>query len=466
MLRGVGPIVSVACLGGLLFGYDTAVISGTVAALEAQFVAPRGLAVDQANSLLGFAVGAALIGCVIGGVLAGFMSHRLGRRGSLRICAVLFALSAIGSAYPELLRGSANAATLWWFIGWRILGGIGVGIASMLSPMYIAEISPPARRGQLVAYNQIAIVTGMVVVYFVNYAIARLGDDAWNLEIGWRYMFLSEVLPAVAFFVLLLFVPESPRWLVGAGREAEARGVLERLHGAGDHIARETTAIVASLRETTSGLFAFGVLLIVMGIVLSVFQQFVGINVVLYYAPEIFKDLGAGTNAAMLQTVLVGVVNVAFTVVAILCVDGWGRRPLLILGALGMAAAMFGLGTVLYLDVSGVAALLCMLLYIAMFALSWGPVVWVLLSEMFPNSIRAKAMAIAVAAQWLSNYLVSSTFPVLNNNPELVARFNHGFAYWLYGAMALLAALIIWRWLPETRGVALEDMPERWHGGS
>ena len=457
-------ITLVACLGGLLFGYDTAVISGTVASLENRFVIPLGLDTDAASSLLGFMVSSALIGCVIGGIAAGYMSRHLGRRGTLMLASSLFAFSALGSAWPETgmsVLGLGEQQVLNVFICYRILGGIGVGLASMVSPMYIAEISPPNVRGRLVSLNQMAIVGGIMVVYFVNYGIALQGDEIWNLSAGWRYMFASELVPAILFFSLLFLVPESPRWLVSVDKSSEARDILRHLHGL-EKAESEMQAIRESLRQKIAPVLTYGFMLILIGILLSAFQQFVGINVVLYYAPEIFRGMGSGTNAAMLQTVIVGIINVSFTLVAIVTVDRWGRKPLMITGAVGMAVAMFGLGLSLYLSMDGMLSLVFMLMYVAAFALSWGPVVWVLLSEIFPNNVRSTAMAIAVATQWICNYLVSWSFPILNNNQYLVSAFNHGFAYWIYGAMSVIAAIIIYMLLPETKGKSLEEMEALW----
>ena len=457
----------IATLGGLLFGYDTAVISGAVGSLKAYFIDPRHLSdPNDANSLWGIVNSSALIGCIIGGCVGGWVSTRIGRKRGLVIAAVLFLVSAIGAAAPEFPFapiGHGGPGYMWNFVFYRILSGIGVGLASMLSPMYIAEIAPARIRGNLVAWNQFAIIFGMLVIYFVNYGISKMGSgDAWLNTIGWRYMFLSGAIPAVAFLLLLFFVPETPRYLMLKGDEAGARAVLAKI-GTVEEGEREITEIRASLSEHHSGrLFSFGALLIFIGIMLSVFQQFVGINVVLYYAPEIFRNVGFDTNASLFQTIIVGAVNLIFTVVAILTVDKLGRKPLQIIGALVMAVAMFALGGAFALQVKGVMALLCMLLYIAGFAVSWGPVVWVLLSEIFPNQVRGKAMAVAVAAQWIANFIVSWTFPILNDNQYLLNAFHHGFAYWIYGGMSLLAALFMWKLVPETKGRTLEEMEKLW----
>ncbi|HEY1257240.1 MAG TPA: D-xylose transporter XylE [Terracidiphilus sp.] len=463
----------IATLGGLLFGYDTAVINGAVGSLKAYFIDPRFTDLtnitqaNAANSLLGFVVSSALIGCIIGGLAGGWVSTHIGRKRGLVIAAVLFLLSALGAAAPEFPFapiGHGGPGYMAGFVVYRILGGIGVGLASMLSPMYIAEIAPPKIRGNLVAWNQFAIIFGMLVIYFVNFGISKTGSgDAWLNSIGWRYMFLSGVIPAALFLLLLFFVPETPRFLMLKGDESSARAVLAKLVTPEER-ENELSEIRASLSEHHSGeLLSFGAMLIFIGITLSVFQQFVGINVVLYYATDIFKGMGMSTNASLLQTIIVGAVNLIFTVVAVLSVDHFGRKPLQIIGALVMAVAMITLGASFWLGGKGIIALVAMLVYTAGFAVSWGPVTWVLLSEIFPNQIRGKAMAIAVAAQWIANYLVSWTFPILDDNPYLVEHFKHGFAYWIYGVMSILAALFMWRFVPETKGRTLEQMEKLWH---
>lgn len=515
----------VAALGGLLFGYDTAVISGTTGALDYFFVQPLfqnpGMAQEVileykvivslcvvavflltgsfltklytvrkggiytfilgvlgflvwyfqfwaqpnqltetlASSIKGFTISSALVGCIIGGALGGTISSSIGRKQGLIVAALLFTLSALGSALPDRLNfmGVEMMSSL---IFYRIMGGIGVGIASMLSPMYIAEVAPAKMRGRLVSLNQFAIIFGMLVVYFVNYYIAGRGDEEWLNVIGWRWMFASELFPCVLFFILLFFVPKTPRFLMLKGDEERATGVLVRLYG--EQVAREEVVqIRESLSEKNIRWLSFGALVILVGILISFFQQAVGINVVLYYAPEIFRTMGSGTDASLLQTIIVGIINLSFTVVAILTVDRFGRKPLMIIGALGMAVSMFALGMTFFCDAVGVGSLFFMLLYTASFAVSWGPVAWVLLAEIFPNSIRG-AMSIAVAVQWLANLIVSWTFPVMNENAVLTAWFHHGFAYWLYGAMGLLAALFVWKMVPETKGRTLEDIEKIW----
>jgi len=453
----------VATLGGLLFGYDTAVISGTTGSLREVFTTPLGLDELAANSRHGNIVASALIGCIIGGAIGGLVSKYLGRKKGLLMAAILFFISALGSSMPEIFFaeiGSADHTFTTHFIIYRIIGGIGVGLASMLSPMYIAEIAPPAIRGRLVSFNQFAIIFGMLVVYFVNFGIAKQGDDSWLNAIGWRYMFASEMIPAGLFFLLLFLVPETPRYLMLQGDEEGALKVLNKVNG--KEVAQKVlNDIKSSLQHHVSGkLLSYGWPIIIIGLLLSAFQQFVGINVVLYYAPEIFKNMGSGTDTALLQTIIVGAINLSFTVIAILTVDKFGRKPLQIIGALGMAFFMFALGFAFFFQKMGIGALIFMLGYVACFAISWGPVVWVLLAEIFPNKIRGKAMALAVAVQWIANYLVSWTFPIMNDSTALQETFHNGFAYWVYGFMGILAALFMWKFVPETKGKSLEEMEE------
>ena len=461
----VVSLTLVATLGGLLFGYDTAVISGTTASLREVFTSPLGLEELAANSRHGNIVASALIGCIIGGAIGGLISKNFGRKRGLIIAAVLFFISALGSSMPELFFakvGTADHTFTTHFVIYRIIGGIGVGLASMLSPMYIAEIAPPAIRGRLVSFNQFAIIFGMLVVYFVNYYIASQGDDNWLNQIGWRYMFASEMIPAGLFLLLLFTVPETPRYLMLQNNEEGALKVLQKVNGK-KVAAKVLDEIKVSLQQNVSGkILSYGWTVIIIGLLLSAFQQFVGINVVLYYAPEIFKNMGSGTDAALLQTIIVGAINLTFTVVAIITVDKCGRKPLQIIGALGMAVFMFALGFAFFFQSLGLGALIFMLGYVACFAISWGPVVWVLLSEIFPNKIRGRAMAVAVAVQWIANYLVSWTFPIMNDSTALQNMFHNGFAYWVYGVMGILAAIFMWKFVPETKGKTLEDMEELW----
>ena len=414
---------------------------------------------DTADIIKGFVIASALIGCVIGGALAGFISKSLGRKNGLIIAAIAFFLSAIGAWKPEFFNVFGTLPVFSFFF-YRIIGGIGVGIASMISPMYIAEIAPANIRGKLVSWNQFAIIFGMQVIYFVNYYIAKQGNDQWLVNEGWRWMFLSGAIPAGLFLILLFFVPETPRYLVMKGKDDRALKVLNKISGS-DNAPAIQQEIKGTIHEKSAPWLSFGFFVIFVGILLSVFQQFVGINVVLYYAGNIFRNMGASTNSSLLLTIIVGIVNLTFTVLAILTVDKFGRKPLMIIGALGMAVSMIALGLSFYTHNEGVVALIFMLMYTAFFAMSWGPVTWVLLSEIFPNSIRG-AMSIAVAAQWIANWLISLSFPILNDNQWLTKQFNHGFSYWIYGIMGILAALFVWKLVPETKGKTLEEIEKLW----
>lgn len=449
-------ITLVATIGGLLFGYDTAVISGAEKSIEAFFALPLGLS----SFVHGATVSSALIGCIAGGALSGFLSSRLGRKKSLLAAALLFFLSAIGSAFPESLvytYGQPSVGLLILFNLYRIVGGIGVGLASAVCPMYIGEIAPAEIRGKLVSLNQFAIIFGMLVVYFVNWSIANGQAVEWINSSGWRYMFLSESIPAALFGLLVCFVPETPRYLTLAGKEGKALAVLQKINASAEraqHILGEIKQTVS--RSSARGkLFSYGRIVIVIGVLLSVFQQFVGINVALYYAPRIFESMGAAKDASMLQTIVMGLVNVVFTLVAILTVDKWGRKPLLIVGSTGMAAGMFAIAGLAYFNIIGLSTLVFIIIYTASFMMSWGPICWVLISEIFPNRIRGQAVAVAVAAQWAANYLISSTYPAM-------MEFSGALAYGFYGAMAVASALFVWKMIPETKGKTLEQMEQYW----
>lgn len=473
-------IVMVAVIGGLLFGYDTAVISGADKGLQAFFMGAKDFVYSDA--IHGFTASSALIGCIIGSALSGFFASNFGRKKSLFIAGVLFFLSALGSYYPEFLffeYGKPTYPLLVAFNFYRILGGVGVGLASAICPMYIAEIAPSNIRGTLVSWNQFAIIFGQLVVYFVNFLI--LGDNInpvikaidginqilnpteslWATETGWRLMFVSEAFPAGLFTLLVLFVPETPRYLAMSGNDDKALAVLSRINGITQ--ARAILAeIKATAHEKTEKLFTYGWLVIFIGIMLSVFQQAVGINAVLYFAPRIFESMGMGNP--MIQTVIMGIVNITFTLVAVFTVEKLGRKPLLITGSIGMAIGALMVALCNLVTLPPIVSVVSIMIYSASFMFSWGPICWVLIAEIFPNTIRGAAVAIAVAFQWIFNFIVSSTFvPMYNMTAgDMGEKFGHMFAYALYGIICVIAAIFVWKLVPETKGKTLEDMNKLW----
>ncbi len=473
-------IVLVAVLGGLLFGYDTAVISGAEKGLQAFFM---GADFEYTDALHGITSSSALIGCIIGSAISGLLATRLGRKRSLFVAGVLFLMSALGSYYPEFLffeAGKPSFSLLIAFNIYRIIGGVGVGLASAICPMYIAEIAPSNMRGTLVSWNQFAIIFGQLVVYFVNFmilgshanpvielvngvnSIVNADAAAWTIETGWRLMFVSEVVPAGLFALLILCVPETPRYLALVGKDDAALKVLGRINGS-ERAATILSEIKATAHEKTEKLFTYGWLVIFIGIMLSVFQQIVGINAVLYFAPRIFETMGMGNP--MVQTVMMGIVNILFTLLAVFTVEKWGRRPLLISGSIGMALGAFGVAlSNLVAGMPAIVAVASIMVYSASFMFSWGPICWVLISEIFPNTIRGAAVAVAVAFQWIFNFIVSSTFlPMYNMRlGEMGDKFGHMFAYALYGVICVIAAIFVWKLVPETKGKTLEEMNNLW----
>ena len=474
-------IVLVAVLGGLLFGYDTAVISGAEKGLQAFFMGASDFV--YTDTWHGITSSSALIGCIIGSALSGFCASNLGRKKSLFVAGVLFFLSALGSYYPEFLfydYGQPSYSLLLAFNFYRVLGGVGVGLASAICPMYIAEIAPSNIRGTLVSWNQFAIIFGQLLVYFVNFLI--LGDNinpvikavegvnqilnpdaaAWTIETGWRLMFVSEAVPAGLFTLLVLLVPETPRYLAMTGKDDKALYVLGRINGTAQ--AHTILAdIKATAHEKTERLFTYGWLVIFIGIMLSVFQQAVGINAVLYFAPRIFESMGMGNP--MEQTVIMGIINILFTLLAVFTVEKWGRKPLLIYGSIGMAIGAFGVALCNVLTgLPAIISVVSIMVYSASFMFSWGPICWVLIAEIFPNTIRGAAVAIAVAFQWIFNFIVSSTFVPMYNMSlgDMGDKFGHMFAYGLYGIICVVAALFVWKLVPETKGKTLEDMTKLW----
>jgi len=614
----------VAALGGLLFGYDTGVINGSLKYVQIKF--------ELSAAMKGFAASSALLACIFGAAFAGSLSDRLGRKRVLILSAILFLISAIGTAMPH---------TLTQFIIFRFIGGLGVGAASMTSPMYIAEIAPSRIRGRLVSVNQFAIIFGMLVVYFVNFFIGShgsnlnqaeadkfvqghieskqlvlsddarkmitvqvksqidnywqqtdpklvksladaldqrlnelsvpdqqrldiargqldiegekwdaeafcgavsarlaryglqvkeqqvqtqaeqianqvkgsaidvdiiaqevmygslfgkispapavsqddknaaqdlvkamvpevsgLGANAWSVKQGWRWMFGSESIPAILLFLLLFMVPESPRWLTKQGRGSEALAILSKVDGDA-YAGTEMQSIESTLNKESgslSQLFKPGMrIVLAIGVVLAVLQQVTGINVFLYFGSEIFETLGKEKiDAALLQQVVVGAVNLVFTVIAIWTVDKLGRKPLMLIGSAGMGISLFAMGMAGWFQMKGAWLLIFVLGYIACFALSVGPVVWVILSEIFPTKIRGRAMGIATVCLWLANTVVSQTFPMMDQNPYLIKTFHHGFPFFIYGSMCVVLILFVWKYVPETKGKTLEEIETMW----
>ncbi len=469
----------VAVLGGLLFGYDTAVISGAEKGLQAFFLGANDF--QYTDFMHGFTSSSALIGCIIGSALSGLFASRLGRKKSLVFAGVCFFVSAWGSMCPEsyiMAKGEPTWNLLVVFNFYRVLGGIGVGMASAICPMYIGEVAPSEIRGMLVSWNQFAIIFGQLVVYFVNFMIlgdhtnpvitqigqgfskVLPGSDPWTITTGWRYMFGSEMVPAGLFTILICFVPETPRYLVLIGKERLAYNILARING--DNKANHILQDIKNTVETkTERLFSYGFLCIFIGIMLSVFQQAIGINAVLYYAPRIFGDMGM--DNPMVQTVVMGVVNILFTLVAVFTVEKFGRKPLLITGSVGMAIGAFGVALTFGNASLSIVTMLSIMVYSASFMFSWGPICWVYIAEIFPNTIRGAAVSIAVAFQWIFNFIVSSTFvPMFNMHLAQGDNFGHWFTYGLYGTICVLAALFVWRLVPETKGKTLEEISMFW----
>ena len=465
-------IVLVAVLGGLLFGYDTAVISGAEKGLQAFFMSAQDF--QYTDFWHGFTSSSALIGCIIGAAISGVLASNWGRKKSLIFAGVMFFISAWGSMCPEtmvLAKGEANMTLFVVFNIYRVIGGVGVGLASAVCPMYIGEIAPSNIRGMLVSWNQFAIIFGQLVVYFINFfilgehtqpIIESIGQglnqvmpesDPWTIETGWRYMFGSEMVPAGLFAILICFVPETPRFLASIGQDDKAEGILAKINGAD-----KAKGILKEIKETmtvkTEPLMTYGLLCIFVGIMLSVFQQAVGINAVLYFAPRIYEAMGF--DNPMVLTVFNGVVNLGFTCIAIFTVEKLGRKPLLIVGSLGMAIGALGVALTFGNEELNLYCMISLMVYSASFMFSWGPICWVLIAEVFPNTIRGGAVAIAVAFQWIFNWIVSTSFVPMANS------LGYWFVYGMYGVICVIAAIFVWRLVPETKGKTLEDMTAMW----
>ena len=441
---GVSPglylilITGVAALGGLLFGYDTAVISGAIGLLQAHFV--------LTPAATGWAASSALAGCILGAGGAGRASDVFGRHSTLLFAGLCFLISSIGTA-------AAGSFTI--FILFRILGGVGIGAASVASPLYIGESAPAKWRGALIGLNQLAIVLGMLIIYMINYRIHRSGTLPWNQATGWRWMFASGIVPSALLLGLLFFVPETARFLLMWGRRAEAERVAART-GADtfeEILEAEKQASVSTVHRRRA---------LTVGLVMAVLQQATGINVFLYYAPTIFDRVSSSGDASLRQTVVIGAVNVVFTVVAMLFVDRAGRKPLLLIGCAGMTAFLVAMGSALMHGSNSSWLLFYVIGYIACFAFSLGPVTWIVLAEIFPSSDRATGMAMCTAALWIANFIVSQTFPMIDNSALLISRFGHGFPFFLYAIFCVLEIGFVWRGLPETKNRTLEEIAAWW----
>jgi MFS transporter, SP family, arabinose:H+ symporter len=442
--RYVIAATAVAAIGGFLFGYDTAVINGANSYLKAHL--------NLTSAQEGMAGASAILGCIPGAMCAGFLSDRFGRKKLLFVCALLYAVSGILSAIPQ---------TLGQFLAARFISGLGIGASSMICPVYIAEIAPEKFRGRLGTLFQLGIVTGIFLTLFINKLIHGLGDEAWNMTAGWRFMLGAETVPATVFVLMLRTVPESPRWLAQKGRKAEARTILEKVGGP-KHAEVELTAIEKASRVEEgrfSELFTatyFRPLAI--AVLLMICSQFCGINAIIYYSSKIFESAGAVKNAAFSSSVWIGLVNLLFTFVAIALVDKAGRRPLLLFGTTVQFVALALVGWMFRTGQNGVVLLICIMVFIASFAMAMGPIPWILCSEIFPNKIRGRAMSVATFTIWTSCYIVAQTFPMLNDSKVI----GPALTFWIYALISLGSLVFVLVLVPETKGRTLEEIEALW----
>jgi sugar porter (SP) family MFS transporter len=449
-------ITAAAAMGGFLFGYDSAVINGAVEAIKGRF--------EPGAALLAQVIAAALIGSVLGAAIGGRMADKMGRIRVMQVAAGIFTVSAIGSALPF---------SLWDLAMWRVLGGVAIGMASVIGPAYIAEVSPPAYRGRLASFQQGGIVLGIAVSQLVNFAILNVADGNQRGVIAgfeaWQWMLGIMALPAIAYFLLAFVIPESPRFLISAGRQEKARQVLLQVEGKNAPIEHRLTEIEHAMRSEHKSTFKdllggrFGLLPIVwIGIGLSLFQQLVGINVVFYYSATLWQSVGINPESSFLYSFTTSIVNIVGTIIAIALVDKVGRKPLGLVGSIGMAvslaavawafAAKTGSGENVHLpDTQGMVALIGAHTFTLFFAASGGVIVWVLLGEIFPSRIRAAALGIAASAQWVANWVITSSFPSLS-------EWNLSATYVIYTVFALLSIPFLLKWVPEPKGKALEEM--------
>jgi SP family arabinose:H+ symporter-like MFS transporter len=458
---------AVAGIGGFLFGYDTAVINGANTFLQQHFH----LDPEKDTLLIGLTTASAIIGCILGAMTAGFFSDKLGRRRVLFFCAILYALSGILSAVPECL---SFLASLWHalagprgqeldgillFILARILSGVAIGVSSMICPVYIAEMAPPAWRGRLGTLFQLGIVTGIFVTLFINLRVQGFGDEVWNIGYGWRYMLAAESLPACVFVCMLFGIPESPKWLIQADREEEARGTLHRIGGTA-YADAEVAAVREVLQQkegTFVELFSRNHRLpLLLAVVLMIGSQFSGINSIMYYSTEIFKNATGDANAAFNSSVWIGLVNLLATFIAILLVDKAGRKPLLLIGNAIQVVALLTVGFIYAHRPHSPALLWFVILYTAAFAMAMGPLPWVICSEIFPAKLRGRAMSVSTFCIWTGCLIVALTFPFL------LATIGPSQTFWLYGACSAVTFLLVLVWLPETKGKSLEEIEKSW----
>jgi len=431
----------VSTLGGLLFGYDNIVISGAIGYLSELFH------LDAAG--IGWAAGCALIGCIVGCAGAGTVADFLGKKAGLALCALCFAVSSVGMFF---------AGSLHQFVVWRLIGGGGIGAASVISPNYIAEIAPTRVRGRCVTLYQLGIVVGILAAVFVNMLIQRMGDESWNVASGWRWMFLAGIVPAVLFGLMILPALESPRWLMKMGRQAQAVAVLARINGA-DGAKREADEIESSLATEQghiSELFTTFRRPLLLGIMLAALQQISGITPLFSFLPEIFRAAGTAASDAFLQSVLVSLINLLFTLLALWLVDRAGRKTLILAGTALQFISFALVGWFYHIHGSGLAILLFVMSFVAGHAFGNGVACWVIIAEIYPTKVRGRGMSIATTALWLVGYLGNQSFPVLQ---ELLGSDG---TFWIFSAGALLTIILVGRFIPETKGRSLEEITKFW----
>ncbi|MDV0431061.1 sugar porter family MFS transporter [Lactiplantibacillus sp. DA1] len=433
-----------AALGGLLFGYDTAVISGAVGFLQIKF--------SLTSAEVGWVTSCILIGCAIGVSVAGVLSDLFGRKKILALSAIIFAVSSLGAAF---------SSSYLILVIWRILAGIGIGLTSLITPLYIAEMAPSEVRGKLVSVNQLAITIGIFIVYFINAAIASGSSADWNISTGWRWMMGIGVIPSALFLIALIPAGESPRWLAQHGKQSEALKVLKKVESSELAAKQQLNAIQDAEKVVDDTKFSdlfnktwFPVLVI--GVLLALFQQFSGSNAIMYYAPEIFKGAGFGQSGAFMATVSIGVINMVITVVSLGLVDRIGRKKLLGWGSFAMSVCLLVVAICFFTHASATVTLTFILLAIASYAISLAPVTWLLISEIFPSRIRGRAMSICTVVLWLSDFTLSYTFPILTQN------IGEGWTFILYVVVTAVSALFVWKMVPETRGKSLEEIEQYW----